>query len=120
MRTLAWLDALSPHAARLIDAPLADLIRELPDRSRALSMRVGPIHACFARQRVDAAAWSALLDLAEARNVGPAVRDLFDGAEVNRAGPAHGVAFQPGARTDSGRGARGGPAGTARDAPVGR
>ena len=85
MRTLAWLDALSPHAARLIDAPLADLIRELPDRSRALSMRVGPIHASFARQRVDAAAWSALLELAEARNVGPAVRDLFDGAEVNRA-----------------------------------
>lgn len=85
MRTLAWLDALSPHAARLTEARLFDVISSEPDRGRSLALRVGPLYASFARQRVDAAAWTALLDLASTRDVSSALRALFDGEQVNRA-----------------------------------
>ena len=83
MRTLAWLDALSPHAARLTEARLSDVIRSDPDRARAMALRVGPLYASFARQRVDAPAWAALLDLAQA--IPTALRAQFDGEPVNRA-----------------------------------
>ena len=85
MRTLAWLNALSPHAARLAEASLYDVIRADPDRSRDLSLRVGPIHASFARQRIDAPAWSALVQTAADLGVADALRALFDGESINRA-----------------------------------
>ncbi len=84
MHTSAWLERLTPHAARMVDLPLRDLIAADPGRIAASTLQVGPIHACFARQRIDAAAQAALLDVARERGVASAFAALFDGAPVNR------------------------------------
>jgi glucose-6-phosphate isomerase len=83
MRAPDWLDALSPHAARLTDARLVDVIRGEPQRNQSASLRVGPIYANFARQRIDPAAWQALLGVAARRDVAAALRAQFDGQHVN-------------------------------------
>jgi glucose-6-phosphate isomerase len=84
MRNAGWLDSLVPHAARLIEASLPDLIRADPARSRLFSLRVGSLHANFARQRLDAAAWDALQRLALQRGVVAALQAKFGGEVVNR------------------------------------
>ncbi|MBB5207006.1 glucose-6-phosphate isomerase [Chiayiivirga flava] len=84
MRSAPWFSTLAPHAARLTDAHLADLVRDDPGRATDLSVRVGPLYANFARQRVDRAAWAALLAVAQARDVSGALAALFDGHPVNR------------------------------------
>lgn len=84
MRSAPWFSTLAPHAARLTDTHLADLVRDDPGRATALAFRVGPIYASFARQRLDREAWSALLDVAKARDVDTAIAALFDGEPVNR------------------------------------
>jgi glucose-6-phosphate isomerase len=84
MQTPDWLDGLSPHAARLVEARLGDLIRSDAARTRRMSLRVGPIHASFARQRIDQAAWQALLAVATRRDCSAALRALVDGAIANR------------------------------------
>ena len=84
MHTTAWLERLTPHAARMIDLPLRDLIASDPARIAATSFQVGPIHACFARQRIDAVADTALFDVARDRGLASAFAALFDGAPVNR------------------------------------
>ena len=68
MRNAGWLDTLVPHAARLVEARLPDLIRQDPARHRDFSMRVGPLHANFSRQRLDLPAWQALQLAAELWN----------------------------------------------------
>jgi glucose-6-phosphate isomerase len=78
-----WLDDLSPHASRLADTPLAELLRRHPGRGREEAIRAGPIYANFARQRLDPPAWSAMLDLAARRDVAAALRRLVDGDIVN-------------------------------------
>jgi glucose-6-phosphate isomerase len=98
-----WLDALSSHAARLADMPLNALIRAEPGRARRESIRVGPLYANFARQRIDPAARAALLAIAEMRAVGPALRALVDGVSVN--GSEQRPALHTALRSGIGRGA---------------
>ncbi len=84
MRAPAWLDGLIPHAVRMADRSLPDLIAAEPLRIEATTLKVGPIYASFARQRIDATAWAALLQLARERHVEAAIAALFDGDTVNR------------------------------------
>ena len=84
MRSAPWFSTLAPHAARLTDLHLADLLRDDPARAGELAFRVGPLYANFARQRIDRAAWAALLDVARESDVSGAIAALFDGVAVNR------------------------------------
>ena len=79
-----WLNALSPHAGRLTETRLSALIAADPKRARELSLRVGPIYANFARQKIDREAWKELFAMARERGVEPALLALFDGQQVNR------------------------------------
>ncbi|OHE81003.1 MAG: glucose-6-phosphate isomerase [Lysobacterales bacterium GWF1_69_6] len=78
-----WL-ALGRHAQRLDPVPLPELLAREPARADAFALRVGPIYASFARQRIDAAAWDDLLSAASEAGLGQALHALFDGALVNR------------------------------------
>ena len=84
MHAPEWLHGLSAHAGRLTEERLARLVAADPARARDLSLRVGPLYANFARQKVDREAWAALLALAVARGFPAALQALFDGATVNR------------------------------------
>ncbi len=75
--------AISTEAARLIDTPLTQLVAQDPERAATFSLRVGPIHASFARQHFDARAREALLALARKADVAGAFDALFDGENVN-------------------------------------
>jgi glucose-6-phosphate isomerase len=79
-RGLAAFDA---HARRLADASLRDLIAGDPARARDFALRVGPLYASFARQRLDRDALAALFDFARERDFPGALRSLFDGEPVN-------------------------------------
>ena len=83
MRIDADWQAISTEAARVVDIPLSQLIAADPRRVSDYALRVGPIHASFARQRYDAGARRALLALAEDAGVATALRALFDGQDVN-------------------------------------
>jgi len=97
-----WLNSLSAHAARLTDARLVDVIQAELHRGSDLALRVGPIYASFARQRVDAKAWRALVALADVCGVRAAVRAQFDGEIVNRSEQR--PALHTALRSDLGRG----------------
>lgn len=84
MRSVAWLERLAPHAARNLDLRLGDLIASEPDRFSSTALRVGPLMASFARQRIDAPAMAALLEVARERRVEDAITALFEGETVNR------------------------------------
>ena len=63
-------------------------IARRPDRGRpaaraGAALRVGPLYASFARQRIDRAAFAALFDFARERDFAGALRRLFDGEPVN-------------------------------------
>jgi glucose-6-phosphate isomerase len=75
-------ESLRRHAARLAGRRLRDLAGD-PGRTDAYSLRVGAMHASFARQRIDADALAELFALARAAGVPGALRALFDGAQVN-------------------------------------
>lgn len=75
--------ALKREAQRCASTPLQALNRSVPGRSGAMSLRVGPLHANFARQHHDAEAHALLLDMARQAGVPAAIRSLFDGAPVN-------------------------------------
>jgi len=79
-RGFAGLDA---HAERLAKTPLRELIAADPARADGFALRVGPLYASFARQRLDRAALDALFDLARERDFAGALRRLFDGEPVN-------------------------------------
>ena len=74
---------LLPHARRLASSRIADLLASEPGRVSELALRVGPIHASFARQRYDRDALAALVRLAGDAGVPAAFRALFDGRKVN-------------------------------------
>ncbi len=74
--------ALLSHGERLQGARLADLVAADPDRS-AMTLRVGPLYATFARQRYDLEALAALHALAARAGLPAAFRALVDGAHVN-------------------------------------
>lgn len=84
MRSLAWLEALAPHAVRLAQSSIPGLVQADPELVTATTYRVGPILACFARQQLDAPAWSALQSVARMRGVEAAFTALFKGETVNR------------------------------------
>ncbi|MCD9046150.1 glucose-6-phosphate isomerase [Luteimonas sp. MHLX1A] len=75
--------ALAPHARRLADTRIAGLVGADPARATALSLRVGPLYANFARQRFDDQALAGLYALAADAGLQDALRALFDGAMVN-------------------------------------
>ena len=77
------IESLAAHAARLQALALRDLLRDDPTRSTTLSLDAGPIHADFARQRIDTAvlhdleAWALRCGFENSRD------DLFAGRIVN-------------------------------------
>ncbi|HEY9144609.1 MAG TPA: glucose-6-phosphate isomerase, partial [Arenimonas sp.] len=94
--------ALKQHGERLAAKPLADLMAAEPARAGTWALRVGPIHASFARQRIDDAAWAQLQSLANVAGLSPALAALFDGEIVN---PTEGrPALHSALRGDVGRG----------------
>jgi glucose-6-phosphate isomerase len=76
-------DSLQPHAERLRQVPIAQLIADDASRPRDFALRVGPLYASFARQHYDRPALDALFEVAEAADLMSAVRRLFDGHLVN-------------------------------------
>ncbi|MCB1567356.1 MAG: glucose-6-phosphate isomerase [Xanthomonadales bacterium] len=84
MHTPAWLESLTSHAARMADQGLRDLVHMRSAGVAGETLRVGPILACFARQRIDDQAWAALLDVARDRDMEGAIQALFDGVAVNQ------------------------------------
>lgn len=83
MKGTRLLDRLIPHAIRLGDQRIADLVSD-PRRLAVSAVRVGPLYVNFARQRLDSDAVTALLELAAGCGVERAIVDLFDGVAVNR------------------------------------
>ena len=83
MRSPDWIEPLLPHAARLIDQPLAALLEDDPARLQRDVLEVGPITACFRRQRIDAQAWQALYELAERCSMPQAIEAMFRGDAIN-------------------------------------
>jgi len=76
-------ESLQSHAARLSGASIPGLLKDEPGRVDGHALRVGPIYATFARQRYDAAAWDALLQLGRNSGLGEAFARLFDGEKIN-------------------------------------
>jgi glucose-6-phosphate isomerase len=85
MHTPAWLESLTSHAARMADQGLRDLVHMRSAGVAGETLRVGPILACFARQRIDDQAWAALLAVARDRDMEGAIRALFDGVALHMA-----------------------------------
>lgn len=83
MQGKARIQSLIPHAARVIDRPLGELVAAEPDRADAMSLRAAGLHLCFARQRVDREALTALLAIAGELDLRGAIRRLFAGEQVN-------------------------------------
>lgn len=83
MRASPWLDALAVEAARVLDTPLATLARADPRRGRDFALRVGPLYASYARQRIDRPAWQTLLRCGEQAGFPAALRALVEGETVN-------------------------------------
>ena len=90
------------HAERLSGARLSDLIAADPGRARSMALRVGPLYASFARQRIDAATLATLGELAGHVRLSLALRALVDGAEVNASEGR--PALHTALRSDIGRG----------------
>lgn len=100
MQSPDWLERLTPHAVRMTDLPLHRLIVAEPGRAAATGLQVGPILASFARQRIDAASWDALLEVAGERELDAAIAALFDGVSVNQS--EHRPALHTALRSDLG------------------
>jgi glucose-6-phosphate isomerase len=79
----ARIQSLIPHAARVVDRPLRDLIAADSDRAQAMSLDAAGLHVSFARQRLDREAMAALLDIAGELDLRGAIRRLFAGERVN-------------------------------------
>ncbi len=71
------------HGERLAQARIAGLVDGDADRSRDLSLRVGPLYANFARQCLDRDALVSLQAVAAHAQLPRAFRALVDGAMVN-------------------------------------
>jgi glucose-6-phosphate isomerase len=83
MLTPAHWEELRRQAAALAARRLHDVIAGDPARAGAYSLRVGPLYASFARQRIDGPAARSLFALAHDAGVPAALRALFDGEQVN-------------------------------------
>jgi glucose-6-phosphate isomerase len=102
MHSPDWLDALTPHAVRLAESALPDLIGGDPARATDFALRVGPLYLSQARQRQDRAAREALFELARRLDLAAALRALFDGDKVNASEGR--PALHTALRSDLGRG----------------
>ncbi|MGY0652365.1 glucose-6-phosphate isomerase [Luteimonas sp. A537] len=71
------------HAERLAGSRIPDLVAADPARAQAMALRVGPVYASFARQRLDGPTLATLGELAGHVRLSLALRALVDGAEVN-------------------------------------
>lgn len=76
------LDTLAPHAARLANATMNSLFAE-EGRDAALTFDAAGLRFDARRQRLDRAAWAALLAAAEAAGVQSGLAELYAGAVVN-------------------------------------
>lgn len=76
------LRRLQQHAERLRQRPLRELCAD-PARARDWSLSVGPLYLNYARQHLDEQALAELLALADAVDVGAALKRQFDGETVN-------------------------------------
>ena len=83
MLTPAHWEALRRQADPLVGLRLRDVVAADPTRADGYSLRVGPLYASFARQRVDAGALRALFALAHDAGVPAALHALFGGEQVN-------------------------------------
>lgn len=81
-RSDAWRSVLE-HGERLKNFHLRDVGHD-GARAKQMTFQLGPLQACFARQRVDKAALDALFSLAESSNIDTAIEDLFNGKQVNQ------------------------------------
>ncbi len=77
------LARLREEAARLGGLSLQDLMAADPARAVDFALRVGPLYANFARQRLDRAALEALFKIAREADLPGALRRLADGDIVN-------------------------------------
>jgi glucose-6-phosphate isomerase len=81
-KNAAW-NAVLMHGERLKTFHLRDAGSD-STRVKKLSLKVGQLHASFARQRIDVEALEALFELAEGSQLAKAIKDLFDGKKVNQ------------------------------------
>ncbi len=81
-RTPEWR-AVRAHADRLRDVHLRDLFTTDPGRTERLRLQIGDVELDLSKHRVDAPALTALLQLAEAAGVAPAIERMFAGAHLN-------------------------------------
>ena len=77
------LARLREEAARLRGVQLQDLMAADPTRAVDFALRVGPLYANFARQRLDRAALATLFGIAREADLPGALRRLADGDIVN-------------------------------------
>ena len=80
-KNAAWENVLA-HGQRLQAFHLRD-VNQNAARSEKLSLKLGPLQANFARQRLDSDALNALFELAESSSLTNAVTDMFNGKHVN-------------------------------------
>ena len=83
MSGAALKEQLAAHARRLAGTRIADLVGGDPARVADFSVQAGPLHACFARQRIDRDALEALFVAFDQAGAAPAIAALFDGGQVN-------------------------------------
>ncbi len=78
----AWKAVLA-HGQRLKAFHLCDVSQDTA-RCEKLSLKLGPLRASFARQRLDDNALSALFNLAQSSSLTNAVAGMFNGKQVNQ------------------------------------
>ena len=98
----ALVRQLLDHAERLAGARIAELVAAEPGRAQAMALRVGPVYASFARQRLDTPVLATLGGLAGHARLPLALRALVDGAPVNVSEGR--AALHTALRSDLGRG----------------
>ncbi|MFN2321702.1 MAG: glucose-6-phosphate isomerase [Trueperaceae bacterium] len=81
-RTPEWR-AVRAHAERLDDAHLRDLFAADPGRAERLRLQLGDVELDLSKHRIDDAALAALVALAEAAGVAPAIERMFAGDHLN-------------------------------------
>ncbi len=81
-KNAAWKNVLA-HGQRMKTFHLRDVNQDA-SRSEKLSLKLGPLQADFARQRLDDDALNALFELAESSSLTNAVVDMFNGKRVNQ------------------------------------
>ena len=76
-------EVLEAHQARLAGRSIAELFAADPERAARLSLKAGDLFVDFSKNRVDAPALSALVDLARAAGVEAERTAMFAGEAIN-------------------------------------